>query len=213
MRQIGNVPSIEEIQNLYRKGDIEALRGLNETLAKRSNQRLTTLEKAGLDTTAAYKRVTDKLSDFDFAKNDRFSRSRKLSLDQLYDQVRSESNFLRWQTSTVSGEMKRREEIWEGLVSQKIDEKTGDIKEPVIDLSGVTDIDAFKKKFLEFLDTNAWEEIKKHLYTKNILNEAGEAISAGASVEDLTEAMNSYMNGETDEDLFTIWDSWTSVSK
>lgn len=120
---------------------------------------------------------------------------------------------MRWQTSTVSGEMKRREEIWEGLISQKIDEKTGDIKEPVIDLSGVTDIDAFKKKFLEFLDTNAWEEIKKHLYTKNILNEAGEAISAGASVEDLTEAMNSYMNGETDEDLFTIWDSWTSVSK
>lgn len=210
MRQIGNVPSIEEIQSLYRKGDEEALRGLNETLAKRSNQRLTTLEKAGLDTTAAYKRVTDKLSDFDFAKNDRFSRSKKLSLDQLYDQVRAESNFLRWQTSTPAGEMKRRENIWQSLTTQSIGED-GEIKQPTIDLGNVGDIDAFKKKFLEFLDTDSWEELKKRLYHQNILNEAGEAISAGADIEELNEAMQKWIDGETEKDLFTIWDSWTSV--
>lgn len=210
-RQKAKVPSIEEIRSYYEKGDIKALRRTNEILAKRANQRLSVLEKVGLDSTQAYKRVTAKLSDFDFAKNDRFSRSKKLSIDDLYDQVKAESNFLRWQTSTPAGEMKRREEIWKSLTTQKIDEVTGDIKEPTISLAGVDDIDAFKKKFLDFLDTNAWEELKKHLYTTHILNDAGEAVAAGASIEELSEAMKSYMDGDSEEDLFTIWENWTSV--
>ena len=92
-----------------------------------------------------------------------------------------------------------------------IDEETGDIKDPVIDLSGVEDIDAFKKNFLKFLDDGAWEELKKHIYTKNILNEAGEAISAGADINDLADAIRDYNNNETEDDLLTIWDNWTSV--
>ena len=74
------------------------------------------------------------------------------------------------------------------------------------------DIDVFKKKFLEFLDTGAWEELKKHIYSKNILNEAGEAISAGASVEELTQAVKDYVNKDTEDDLLTIWDNWTKVA-
>lgn len=205
-----DVPTIEEIQSLYKKGDIEELRALNERLAKRSNQRMTSLKKAGLDTTAAITRAKRDIENIGISSGS-FSRSKKLSAEDLYKQVKSEANFLRWQTSTVSGEIKRREKIWESLTSQSIDEETGDIKEPAIDLSGVEDIDAFKKNFLKFLDDGAWEELKKHIYTKNILNEAGEAIAAGASVEELSEAMKNYVNGETEDDLLTIWDNWTSV--
>lgn len=205
-----DVPTIEEIQSLYKKGDIEELRALNERLAKRSNQRMTSLKKAGLDTTAAITRAKRDIENIGISSG-RFSRSRKLSAEDLYKQVKSEANFLRWQTSTVSGEIKRREKIWESLTTQRIDEETGDIKNPAIDLSGVEDIDAFKKNFLKFLDDGAWEELKKHIYTKNILNEAGEAIAAGASVEELSEAMKNYVNGNTEDDLLTIWDNWTSV--
>lgn len=205
-----DVPTIEEIQSLYKKGDIEQLRVLNERLAKRSNQRMTSLKKAGLDTTAAITRAKRDIENIGVSSG-RFSRSKKLSAEDLYTQVKSEANFLRWQTSTVSGEIKRREKIWESLTTQRIDEETGDIKNPAIDLSGVEDIDAFKKNFLKFLDDGAWEELKKHIYTKNILNEAGEAIAAGASVEELSEAMKNYVNGNTEDDLLTIWDNWTSV--
>lgn len=205
-----DVPTIEEIQSLYKKGDIEQLRDLNERLAKRSNQRMTSLKKAGLDTTAAMTRAQRDIENIGISSG-RFSRSKKMSAEDLYQQVKSEANFLRWQTSTVSGEIKRREKIWESLTTQRIDEETGDIKNPAIDLSGVEDIDAFKKNFLKFLDDGAWEELKKHIYTKNILNEAGEAIAAGASVEELSEAMKNYVNGNTEDDLLTIWDNWTSV--
>ena len=205
-----DVPTIEEIQSLYKKGDIEQLRALNERLAKRSNQRMTSLKKAGLDTTAAMTRAKRDIENIGISSG-RFSRSKKLSAEDLYTQVKSEANFLRWQTSTVSGEIKRREKIWESLTTQRIDEETGEIKNPAIDLSGVEDIDAFKKNFLKFLDDGAWEELKKHIYTKNILNEAGEAIAAGASVEELSEAMSNYVNGNTEDDLLTIWDNWTSV--
>lgn len=211
MKKVGSdVPTIEEIQSLYKNGDIEELRALNERLAKRSNQRMTSLKKAGLDTTAAITRAQRDIENIGISSG-RFSRSRKLSAEELYKQVKSEANFLRWQTSTVSGEIKRREKIWESLTTQRIDEETGDIKNPAIDLSGVEDIDAFKKNFLKFLDDGAWEELKKHIYTKNILNEAGEAIAAGASVEELSEAMKNYVNGNTEDDLLTIWDNWTSV--
>ena len=205
-----DVPTIEEIQSIYKKGDIEQLRALNERLAKRSNQRMTSLKKAGLDTTAAMTRAQRDIENIGISSG-RFSISKKMSAEDLYQQVKSEANFLRWQTSTVSGEIKRREKIWESLTTQRIDEETGDIKNPAIDLSGVEDIDAFKKNFLKFLDDGAWEELKKHIYTKNILNEAGEAIAAGASVEELSKAMENYVNGNTEDDLLTIWDNWTSV--
>lgn len=204
------VPTTEHIRSLKEKGDIEALISLNEKLAKRANTRLRELEKRGFDSTQAYKRAIDFTSDEGSTESKRFSRSKKMDIDTLYDQLKMESNFLRWQTSTPAGELKRRERVWEGLTMQRIDEE-GNIIDPVIDLSQVGDIDVFKKKFLEFLDEKAWDEIKKHIYSKNILNEAGEAISAGADIKDLADAIRDYNNNETEDDLLTIWDNWTSV--
>lgn len=212
------VPTTEYIRSLYEDGDIDALRALNETLGKRSNERLRQLEKADFDGTAAYKRATDFIKDSEYGKNNRFSRSKKIGLDDLYDQVKQEANFLRWQTSTVKGELERREKIFDSLTSQRINPTTGKIEEPLVDIPTNMDTDVFKKKFLEFLDDKSWETIKKHMYQSNILNEAGEAIAAGASVEDLKSALQSYMDGELNEetgepyDLLEIWDDWTKVT-
>ena len=207
------VPTIDHIEALYNSGDIEALRALNETLAKRSNQGLSELEKYSFDTTAAYKRAQDFIGESDYSKNNRFSRSKKIDAESLYDQVIQEANFLRWQTSTVAGEQKRRDEIFDSLFQQHISEETGEIVNPPLDLPTDMDIDTFKKHFLDFLDTDAWEELKKHIYHKNILNEAGEAISAGASIADLEKAMRDYSENNTKDDLLTIWDKWTAVEK
>ena len=211
-RVSSDVPTIEEIQSLYDKGNIEELRAMNERLAKRSNQRMTSLKKAGFDETAAISRAKKDIKDIKITTG-KYSRSKKLDLDTLYKQVKSEANFLRWQTSTVSGELQRRERIWEGLTSQRINEE-GKIVDPVISLLGVEDVEAYKKKFLKFLDTNAWEELKKHLYTKTniLLDEAGEAISSGANIQDLKDAIQKYMDGDHSKDLITIWDNWISIT-
>ena len=203
MAKLSSVPSTEEIKALYKRGDIEALRDINEVLAKRANWRLSDLERKGLDETAAYTRATYYLSEVsDYSQGDRFSRSKKMDIDDLYDQIVQESKFLRWQTSTAGGERKRRENIWKSLTSGE---------EPVLKPPKGMNLDSFKKKFLTFLSDDAWTSIKKHLYHKDILNEAGEAIAAGASVSELSKAMSDYATGESSEDIFEIWTNWTSV--
>lgn len=200
------VPSYQEIMRLYNSGDEEGLRDLNTLLAKRANQRMTELEKYDLEGTAAYKRATDWLTEESkFSAGQRFSRSKDMSAEDLKDQLIQEANFLRAQTSTRKGEMERREHIFESLTTAN--EERG----PVIEVPSGMDRDAFKKKFLEFLDDNAWDELKKHIYSQDILNEAGEAMAAGASIEDLSKALDEYHNGETNLDLLEIWENWTKI--
>lgn len=198
-----DVPSMEYITTLYESGNLQELRSINETLAKRANWRLSDLENKGLDSSAAYTRATYYLSEVsDYSSGDRFSRSKQMDIDSLYEQIKQESNFLRWQTSTVAGERERRERVFNTLEEKNL-----------IEIPENMDKDAFKDKFLRFLSDDAWTEIKKHLYHKDILNEAGEAIAAGASVQELSQAMTDYMTGETSEDILTIWDNWKSATK
>ena len=194
------VPSMEYIRNLYEAGNLQELQNINEVLAKRANWRLSDLEKKGLES-AAYTRATYYTSEVsEYATGNRFSRSKKMDIDSLYEQIQQESNFLRWQTSTSGGERARREKIFETLEEKELISVPDGMKRST-----------FKDKFLRFLSDDAWSEIKKHLYHKEILNEAGEAIAAGASVQELSQAMSDYMAGETSEDILTIWENWKSV--
>lgn len=205
-RKRAELPTTQQIESLYESGNIAALTAMNEKLAKRANTSLSELEKAGLET-AAYNRATYYLStENEFSSGKRFSRSKKMDIDELYQQIKEENKFLRSKTSSVSGEVSRRDRIFEALTVGK------DGKAPAVEIPEGTDIDAFKDKFLKFLDDNAWKEIKKNLYTKNILNEAGEAIAAGASLEDLTSALEDYMYKDIG-DLDSIWEDWISVGQ
>lgn len=214
MAKRGYVPTTEEINALLNKGDINALKALNETLAKRANERLGSLEKAGLDNTAAYNRALHYIqTEQPFTTSDRFSRSVKMDIDELALNVKEEAKFLRWQTSTVSGEVKRRDRIFKSLTTDKVNEKGEIIKEAAIKIPEGENVDSFKKTFLDFLDSDAWDEFKKHLYYTDILNEAGEAVAAGASVEDLNEAFEKYRKGLIEDDLDEIWNNWVSIKK
>lgn len=199
------IPTVQEINNLYNSGDIEALRQINETLAKRANQRLSEMDKRGMET-AAYTRAKGFIEEFKELGNGRnFSRRKTLDIDDLVMNIKEESNFLRSQTSTVSGEMKRREKIFNALTKK---DKNG---RSIIPMPEPEERDTYKKKFLEFLDSDVWSELKKSLYadTNLTMEEAGEAIKNGASVEDLEQAYTDYLEGE-ETDIFTIWDEWKS---
>ena len=200
------LPTIQEIDNLYKKGDVEALREINEKLAKRANQRMKELEKRGLET-AAYNRAQGFIQEYkELGNGKNFSRRKSLDIDDLVMNIKEESKFLRSQTSTVSGEMKRREKIFNTLTKK---DKSG--KSIIPSISEVDDTDTYKKKFLDFLDTDVWNEIKKSLYadTNITMDEGGEAIANGASVDDLEKAFNDYLSGE-ETDIFEMWDNWRS---
>lgn len=199
------IPTVQEINNLYNSGDVEALREINEKLAKRANQRLAEMDKRGMET-AAYTRAKGFIEEFKELGNGRnFSRRKTLDIDDLVQNIKEESNFLRSQTSTVSGEMKRREKIFNALTKKDRNGKS------IIPQAEPEERDTYKKKFLEFLDSDVWSELKKSLYadTNITMEEAGEAIKNGASVEDLEAAYTDYLEGE-ETDIFTIWDEWKS---
>ena len=153
-----------------------------------------------------------------------FSRKKTKDIDALGEDLKQASKFLRSQTSTVTGEKKRREKIYKSLITdRKVVEngktvmKKASIKVPEAitvpeDFKGTKE-DYFKKKFLEFLDQDVWKDIKKYIYAEdtNVLNEAGEAIARGAQVEDLQEAFENYLDRESD--IFTIWEDWIRVDK
>lgn len=201
------IPTVQEIDNLYRSGDIEALRAINEKLAKRANQRLAEFDKRDMET-AAVTRAKGFIQEYkELGNGKNFSRRKSMDIDDLVLNIKEESKFLRSQTSTVSGEMKRREKIFNTLTKK---DKNG---KSIIPTVSKEETDSYKKKFLDFLDSDVWSEIKKTLYsdTNITMDEAGEAIASGASVEDLEAAFSDYLEGE-ETDLFEIWDNWRRPS-
>ena len=207
----GSIPTtqyIEQLADQAEKGDYDALfelGELNNKIAKRANERMRTLERRGLAGTEAYNIAKDSIKNQSFNTNKKgyFSQSRTLDTKEAVQSLKDATAFLRSQTSTPLGEMERRRDIVDTLVER------GHLEMP----DEETDPAEFKRKFLEFLDTNAWNDIKKHMYATNagMLKEAGEAIQNGAKLGDLTRAFKDYQKSTPpDTDLFEIWDNWTS---
>ena len=219
-----SLPTMQEIEALSDSGDIAKLREINERLAKTANQRMKQLRQSGYGTTAALKRAEDYVwQEADFTTGGVFSRSKKLTEEQLTEQIEHELIFLRSKTSTVRGEKARREKIFASLTEERSTlNEYGEVVKigPVIDLSKLDvdlpseykdDYSYFKDKFLEFLDDDVWKDVKKYLYAGNtdILQEAGEAMARGADINDLTNMYKNFLRGEVS--MYEIWDQWTSV--
>lgn len=205
MARKGSIPTTQYIDDLASRaesGDQEAideLGNLNNRLAKRANERMRDIERKGLEGTQAYNRAKYFIQNQDFGPGEYFSQSRKLDPEEAALNLKNVAIYLRSQTSTAAGELKRRRDIIDKLADN------GYLDVPDEDPA------EFKRKFLDFLDTNAWEDIKKHMYATNagMLKDAGEAIQNGAKLGDLTRAYKDYQKG-SDTDLFEIWDNWTS---
>lgn len=205
----GYIPTSQEVDRLYQSatsGDAAALQelgDLNNKLAKRANERMRDLERQGLEGTAAYNRAKYYIQDQDFGKGDYFSQSRKLDPDDLLMNIDNVSEYLRAETSTSAGERKRRQNISDSLENKGF-----------FDDVAPEDVNDAKKQLLDFFDTDAWEDIRKHNKggTNEMVAEAVEAIENGALLGDLKRAFKDFQRG-ADTDYIEIWENWTSANQ
>ena len=205
----GYIPTSQEVDRLYQRatsGDAAALQelgDLNNKLAKRANERMRDLERQGLEGTAAYNRAKYYIQDQDFGPGKYFSQSRKLDPDDLLLNIDNVSEYLRAETSTSAGERKRRQKISDSLENKGF-----------FDDVAPEDVNNTKKQLLDFFDTDAWEDIRKHNKggTNEMVAEAVEAIENGALLGDLKRAFKDFQRG-ADTDYIEIWENWTSANQ
>lgn len=205
----GYIPTSQEVDRLYQRatsGDAAALQelgDLNNKLAKRANERMRDIERQGLEGTAAYNRAKYYIQDQDFGKGKYFSQSRKLDPDDLLMNIDNVSEYLRAETSTSAGERRRRQNISDSLENKGF-----------FDDVAPEDVNDTKKQLLDFFDTDAWEDIRKHNKggTNEMVAEAVEAIENGALLGDLKRAFKDFQRG-ADTDYIEIWKNWTSANQ
>lgn len=178
------VPTLPQLARITKK---ETLWKEMDRLARRANDRLLQLERAGSsESSPAYRAAMDMLS------GDRFTRSKNLSPAQMRNEIKKSIRFLNMQTSTVKGENARVDKVFDTLVDRAlIDEKTD------------------KKAFGEFLKSPAWKQLK-NIDSSQIMGEASVAIANGASVDDLMKAWEQYEEtGEGTE--LEVFENWTEI--
>lgn len=210
----GSIPTAQEIDALYKRalaGDASAeseLGNINARLAKRANERMRDIERKGLEGTAAYNRAKQYLDTFDtgtFAKQEYFSQSKHLDLDVAYKNIEESSKYLRWQTSSAAGEIKRRQNIVDSLMkNEKLQDAFADLGEDEADV---------KNKLLDFFDTDAWSDIRKSNRggTDPVVAKAVEALEHGALLGDLTRAFKDFQMHQIDTDQIELFNEWASA--
>lgn len=221
-RRTIKLPTTQQIEKLYKRGDIGELRAINERLAKTANQRMAQLFKDKMRSDALDRAQYYLYQESEVSTGGVFSRSKKIDAENLMEQIKQELIFLRAETSTVSGIKDiRASKVFETLTEGKKDSKGNVISTPYLEIPKEitppsswegTQTEYFKKKFLDFLASDAWKDIKKFLYAtddNSLLTEAGEAIARGAKLSDLSKAYKDYLKGEVS--IFTMWEDWTSI--
>lgn len=227
-RKSKKLPTYQEIERLYKRGNIDELRRINESLAKTANQRMAQLYKSGIKSSEALARAKYYIYQVsEIQTGGVFSRSKRLTADQLKEQLKEELIFLRSESSTVSGEKRiRAEKSFETLTTGRVSESGNLIKldipediNPPEDWEG-NRLDYFKEQFFKFLEQDVWKDIRKYIYTNenvDVLQQAGEAIARGASISDLNKAYKSYLKKEINPatgrryDIYSVWNNWTSI--
>lgn len=173
------IPTQQQLRNLeyrFSRGDAAAeaeLRSLARTMAKRANQRMVELEKAGYET-AALNRAQYWLNEIR-GRNRYREHVKTLDMDILMDELEKSTQFLRWQTSTVGGENRRRKKILAALEDKGIEIKN-------------------EKIFLEFLDSDIWNEFKKYIGT-DLQRIAGEVLETQEDLDNLKQMFKRYQEG------------------
>lgn len=192
---------IDAQYNMALEGDPEAIewmREQNRLMSKSANQRMRYMERTGMVDewgrgTAAYNNAKEDLLQLG---QEKFLTGKNIDINQMYDNMSDARFFLESQTSTRRGEMKRRERIIGSL------EEGGYLTVP----SNPVEAAKFKKEFAQFLDSDAFTDLKKYMGT-NIIKEASDAIARGAKVQDLANIFRQYQ-AKNDADIFNVWDSW-----
>lgn len=183
--------TIESLASRAAGGDSGALAELgrlNSKYGRAANQRARELEKRGMET-GAYIRAREETG----KDRPRFSQAKTGDAESLLRSLEQTTKFLNYQTSRVSGEMQRRENIMQGM------ERAG------------YNVGKDKDAFLRFLDSNAWTEIRGMFGSKDAMQRVSDALESGADIEDLILAYQEFERGESEaEDILQVWDGWTN---
>ena len=183
--------TIESLASRAAGGDSGALAelgSLNSKYGRAANQRARELEKRGMET-GAYIRAREETG----KDRPRFSQAKTGDAESLLRSLEQTTKFLNYQTSRVSGEMQRRENIMQGM------ERAG------------YNVGKDKDAFLRFLDSNAWTEIRGMFGSKDAMQRVSDALESGADIEDLILAYQEFERGESEaEDILQVWDGWTN---
>lgn len=186
--------SIDELENLASRaaggdsGALAELGRLNSKYGRAANQRARELEKRGMQT-GAYIRAQYSTG----KEKPRFSQAKTGDAESLLRSLEETSKFLNYQTSSVSGEMRRRENIMEGM------ERAG------------YNVGSDKGAFLRFLDSDAWNELRGMFGSKDAMQRVSDAIESGAKINDLMNAYEEFRRGESEaEDILQVWDGWSN---
>lgn len=189
--------TIESLATRAAGGDNSALAELgrlNSQYGRAANQRARELEKREIQT-AAYVRAAEKMGisrkQLKEGARPRFSQAKTGDSENLLRSLEETVKFLNYQTATISGEMLRRKHIIEGL------EKLG------------YNVGNDRKKFLDFLDSNAWEEFKDVFGSKDAMQKISDQMAKGADIGKLMEAYNNFVAREDEsEDVLSVFDGW-----
>ena len=170
------------------------LRAQYATLARRANQRLRALERAGIHTYAQQLALADIERVRGLGKN-RFSTSlRGLSEHQIEMRFAEVRSFLNAQTSTVSGEKRRLNKIIESLNAN-----------PKL---GIHIDDSEKAQFFEFFTSEIGQELLA-FDSERTLIELDDTLFAGGDLQKLFELYDDYKNRK-DKNVFDVWDEWVA---
>lgn len=179
----------QDIINMYQSGDLEGMVEAQKTLSKRANTRMLDMERKGLDTSPAYRRAA-----YYTPESNRFSAaSKNKSSVEIYENLLNINKFLNSSTGSVSGYKAYKQDIANGLKQ-----------------SGVFDSSIDNDKIIEFLESDAWENLKKYVYTANTMSDINDALTSGAKISDLEQAYYDYVRGDVDSDPITIFDEWVN---
>ncbi len=204
MKKTGYLPTSQEIDSLYRQaseGDAAALEKLgqmNNQISKRANVKLRDMRDKNMGNVPSVKRA-----DYWLGEQGRsaFNQGKRLDVDDLYDNLNQASQFLR---SEYQSSFADRHKM--GDLLDKLDAKGF--------FAGVSeeDLPDVQEKLLEMFDSNAWQDMRKHIGGTNLLvSEAVEAIQGGALLGDLKRAFQSYKADTLNTDYIELWDQWKSA--
>lgn len=208
-----NYQDIRELSERAASGDDAALRelqSLSATWANRANSRIKEFEKRNFKANPAYVRAKDYLQETQGRSN--FSRSKKLEGADLEEQIDELYRFLYGETPTTVYEERKR---LSGIDKQ--------IEENFLEVPEDMDEESFKRKMVEFYESDWWNEYKKAHgrigSPKDIILRAQEAIASGASIRRLNEAYDAYLAGNessesgetTVDDFLSVFENWERI--
>lgn len=168
----------------------ERLRDLNEVYSRRASQRMRELENRDMNTKA----LQYAQHYLDQRDRTRFGAGKTADIDEVIENLEQARKFLSWETSTVGGERSRVEGMLDTMQSHGIIDEFESERE--------------KRSFLDFLASDAFKDYKK-MIGSGIISEAQNAISSGATIDELNAAYEDYKAGRVG--AIESWESWSRL--